>query len=159
MRYAPLFILSVKVESPNRCRGAEKYLIMDNDAELSSAEILRRCRCQAQLLQKEVAEQVGITRSVYMNMEDDIVDYWPKETVDKLAVLFHVMPLDLLTGYQLFVYTGQGQNIENMRRAMGMAKRAFARYLGVNRSLLQKWILGKTRISKKTWEKYFRQTG
>lgn len=130
---------------------------MENSESLLPYERMRWCRYRAGLLQKEVAARVGVSRSVYMDMESGLIDYWQKETVDKLAKLFGVPPEKLLDAYQFFLYTGQERNIENMRRAMGMAKRPFARHLGVNRSLLQKWILGKTRISKKAWEKYFSQ--
>ena len=157
VRYAPLYTISVKLNTVSRCRAAVKYQFLESGAQLPSMERLRWHRYQAGLLQREVAELVGISRSVYVDMEEGTMDYWPKETVDKLAELFGVPPEKLLDAYQFFLYTGQERNIENMRRTMGMAKRPFARYLGVNRSLLQKWILGKTRISKKAWEKYFSQ--
>ena len=157
VRYAPLYIISVKLNTVSCCREAERYQLVESCEGLLPHERLRWCRYRAGLLQREVATRVGISRSVYMDMENGLIDYWPKEIVDKLAELFHILPEKLLDAYQFFLYTGQERNIENMRRAMGMAKRPFARHLGVNRSLLQKWILGKTRISKKAWEKYFSQ--
>ena len=155
VRYAPLYTISVKLNTVSRCRAAVKYQFLESGAQLPSMERLRWHRYQAGLLQREVAELVGISRSVYVDMEEGTMDYWPKETVDKLAALFGVAPTDLLEGYQLFIYSGQRRNIEILRLTLGMKKRPFARYLGVNRTTLQGWITEKKRVSKKSWEKYF----
>ena len=51
---------------------------------------LRWCRHQMGLMQKEVADLLGITRGHYINFEMGYVDYYPKEIVDKLAEVFGV---------------------------------------------------------------------
>ena len=155
VRYAPLYIVSVKLNTVSRCWEAIKYQFQESGAQLSSAEHLRWYRYRAGLLQKEVAEQVGITRSVYVDMENGMIDYWPKETVDKLAELFRISPTDLMDEYNQFLYSGQGENIETLRLSMGMTKRAFARYLGVNRVQLRDWTTERKRVSKQSWERYF----
>ena len=46
---------------------------------------LRWCRHHMGLMQKEVAELIGITRGHYIDFEVGYVDHYPKEIVDKLA--------------------------------------------------------------------------
>lgn len=42
------------------------------------------------LMQKEVAEQIGISRGHYIDYEVGYVDYYPKEVVDRLADFYHI---------------------------------------------------------------------
>ena len=46
---------------------------------------LRWCRHHMGLMQKEVADLIGISRGHYIDFEVGYVDYYPKEIVDKLA--------------------------------------------------------------------------
>ena len=57
---------------------------------------LRWCRHHMGLMQKEVAELIGISRGHYIDFEVGYVDYYPKEIVDKLAELYGVPVDDLL---------------------------------------------------------------
>ena len=159
VRYAPLSIFHIRLNTSVRCREAEKYLLRENCEGLPPAERLRWCRYRAGLLQREVAERVGITRAVYADMENGIVAYWRKETMDKLAELFGVAAEELLDGYQRFLASGQRRQIEDLRQSMGLTKSAFARYLGVSHALLRDWTTERKRVSKGSWERYFEGKG
>ena len=52
------------------------------------------------LMQKEVAEQIGISRGHYIDYEVGYVDYYPKEVVDRLADFYHIPVEDLLDDRQ-----------------------------------------------------------
>lgn len=118
---------------------------------------LRWQRHRLGLMQKEVAQQVGITRAIYLDMECGVVDCWPRETVDRLAALFAISSTDLLDPYNQFLYEGQGRSIESIRKRSGLGKKAFARSLGISHSLLREWEQETKCVSKKSWEKYFRK--
>ena len=68
---------------------------------------LRWCRHHMGLMQKEVADLIGITRGHYIDFEVGYVDHYPKEIVDKLAALYQVPVDDLLDDYNRFLYKGQ----------------------------------------------------
>lgn len=63
-------------------------------------------------MQKEVAEQIGISRGHYIDYEVGYVDYYPKEVVDRLADFYHIPVEDLLDEYNLFLYKGQGKMLK-----------------------------------------------
>lgn len=58
------------------------------------------------LIQKEVAEQIGITSGHYIDFKVGYVDYYPKEIVDKLAAFYEIPVTDLLNDYNLFLLVG-----------------------------------------------------
>ena len=62
---------------------------------------LRWCRHHMGLMQKEVADLIGITRGHYIDFEVGYVDHYPKEIVDKLAELYQVPVDDLLDDYNV----------------------------------------------------------
>ena len=80
-------------------------------------------------MQKEVAEQIGISRGHYIDYEVGYVDYYPKEVVDRLADFYHIPVEDLLDEYNLFLYKGQGKMLKECREKMGLKKKPFARML------------------------------
>ena len=55
-------------------------------------------------MQKEVAEQIGISRGHYIDYEVGYVDYYPKEVVDRLEAFYHIPVEDILDEYNLFLY-------------------------------------------------------
>ena len=88
---------------------------------------LRWCRHHMGLMQKEVAELIGISRGHYIDFEVGYVDYYPKEIVDKLAELYGVPVDDLLDDYNHFLYKGQGKMIREYRESLGLKKKPFQR--------------------------------
>ena len=65
---------------------------------------LHWCCHHIELMQKEVAELIGISRNHYIDFEVGYLDYYPKEIVDKLAVLYKV-PVD----YNRFLFISRGK--------------------------------------------------
>lgn len=117
---------------------------------------LRWCRHHMGLMQKEVADIIGITRGHYIDYEVGCVDYYPKGIVDKLAELYQVPVDDLLDDYNRFLYKGQGKLIREYRENLGMKEKPFARMIGVDPRTLHHWEIDAKRVCKDTWEKHFK---
>lgn len=108
------------------------------------------------LMQKEVAELIGISRGHYIDFEVGYVDYYPKEIVDKLAELYGVPVDDLLDDYNRFLYKGQGKMIREYRESLGLKKKPFARLMGISPNLLRAWEDHQKRMNINSWNKYFK---
>lgn len=158
VRYAPLCISSFRLSAPRMAMGdVEKVNRHNTHLELDTVpERLRWCRQKRGLMQSELAEYLGISRAVYASYENGSAGYYPAEVMDRLAALFQVDVFDLLDDYNSFIYKGQGRAIREYRERMGLKRKALARMLGVDRHLLDNWENEKKRMSKNSWEKYFR---
>ena len=76
--------------------------------------------------------------------------------MEKLAELYDVPVEELLDGYNLFLYKGQGEQIQKIRQGLGLTQKQYAQRLGVSFDHLRKWEQNRVRIYKLTWEKHFR---
>ena len=159
MRYAPLYIHTFRLVAPRKLLEAQTFnrQYHSYDEIPNVPDRLRWCRHHLGLMQKEVADLVGITRANYIDLETAAVDYYPKEAVDKLAELFEVPPEDLLDDYNRFLYDGQGRGIGEYRLRMGLSQTGLAQELGIDPSSIQVWEAEKKRVSKASWEKYFKK--
>ena len=117
---------------------------------------IRWCRHHKGLLQKDVAEILGITREHYIDYEVGYVDYYPKEIVDKLAALFEIPVDDLLDDYNSFLYKGQGKLIREYRESTGLQKKQFARLINIDPGTIRYWENEQKRMSINSWNKYFK---
>lgn len=85
VQYAPLCIHTFRLIAPRKLLEAQQF----NQQYHSYEEIqnvpdrLRWCRHHMGLMQKEVAEQIGISRGHYIDYEVGYVDYYPKEALFK----------------------------------------------------------------------------
>lgn len=160
-RYAPLYIHSFRLVAPRRQRSARRTTESNGQAR-SYTEIesipdrLHWCRQQKGLLQRQVAEYLGIPRTQYMGLENGTAVHCPKEIADKLSALFGVPVFDLLDDYNRFLYEGQGRLIRERRAQLGLGKAAFARQYHIPVKSLSAWESGQKRISRASWERYFR---
>ncbi len=77
MRYAPLYIHTFRLIAPRKLLEAELFNQQYNHYEEidNVPDRLRWCRHHMGLMQKEVAEQIGITRGHYIDFETGYVDY------------------------------------------------------------------------------------
>ena len=69
--------------------------------------------------------------------------------------MYDVPVEELLDGYNLFLYKGQGEQIQKIRQGLGLTQKQYAQRLGVSFDNLRKWEQNRVRIYKSTWEKYF----
>ena len=157
IRLAPLEILRFPLLAPCKLLDAQKFnLRYTEPSQITEiADKLRWYRYQHALMQKEVAEQIGIDRNTYIHYEEYGRDYYPIEHMEKLAGLYGVPVEELLDGYNLFLYKGQGEQIQIIRQSLGLTQKQYAERLGVPLDNLRKWEQNRVRIYKSTWEKYF----
>ena len=155
VKFTPLFIHSFPLLAPHHLLESEKFNIRFSDpSEITEiADKLRWYRYKKALLQREVADYIGVDRSTYIHFEEAGRDYYPIENMEKLAVLFGVPVIDLLDEYNLFLYNGQVRQIREMRERRNLTQAEFARRLGVPLGTLKEWERGRNQISKASWEK------
>ena len=158
IRFAPLVILSFPLLAPHHLLEAEKFNIRFTDpAQITeTADKLRWYRYREALLQREVANLVGIDRSTYLHYEGGETEYFPLEIMEKIAALYDIPVTDLLDEYNTFLYRDQGKQIKERRKALRMTQREYADYLGVSFGSLQNWEQNNVRMFKRTWERYFK---
>jgi transcriptional regulator with XRE-family HTH domain len=155
--YAPLYVHSFQLVQPHFHVDAEKYNMAYSDlSEIESmGEKLRWCRYRKGLLQREVAEIIGIDRGTYVTYEDGR-DLYPLEKIRILADLYGVPIISLLDEYNLFLYKGQGKQIKALRKTEGMTQKQFAEMLGISMGTLKEWENDKANMFKSSWEKFFK---
>lgn len=158
VRYAPLYIHRFRLISPRKLLEAQQLHQQYRRYEeiRTVPERLRWCRHHLGLIQKEVAERIGISRNSYLAYEMGEADYYPREIVDKLAALYGVPADDLLDDFSRFLYHGQGQTIRKHRESLGLERKPYARLMHIGPNSLRAWETEKKQISRNSWEKYFK---
>ena len=155
---APLFIYTFPLFLPHHLLEAEKFNIRYPDpAKITKmSDKLRYYRYKKGLMQREVADYLGIDRSTYIHYEEQDHDYYPIAEVEKLASLHGVQVTDFLDDYNLFLYRDQGRQIRERRLALHMTQTEYAKQLGVPVGNLKKWEKNRVRMLKSTWERCFK---
>lgn len=158
VRFSPLFIHSFPLLAPHQLLESEKFNIRFSDPSQITeiADKLRYYRYRKALLQREVAEHIGIDRGTYIRYEEYGRGYYPIDHLEKLAKLFDVPLTELLDDFNRFLYNDQGKQIRERRLALNMTQREYADMLGVRVENLKKWEQNKVRIFKSTWERHFK---
>lgn len=151
-RYAPLIVHSFRVLAAYCAAEAQRFSCGYEDLQ-SVPERLRWCRYRMGLMQKEVAQRVGISQTLYEEMERGDCREYPADAVDKLAELYQVPVEDLLDGYSRFLYDGPVDQIRTVRERLGMSRKAFAEMAGVGEKSVRDWEMERKKVSKKSWER------
>lgn len=128
-RLAPLYVLSFRLGKVRKASEAQRYSCKYEDLH-TVPERLRWCRYRLGLMQKEVAQQLGIPLSQYEEMERGSCQEYPAQAMDKLAELYGVPVEDLLDEYSRFLYDGPGDRIRRARERLGLSRKAFAKLVG-----------------------------
>ena len=111
--YAPFYIHSFQLVQPHTLVEAEKFNIRYSDPSQidNIPDRLRWHRYRCGLLQRDVADFAGLDRSTYSSYEEIGRDYYPIEKMLRISELFSIPVTDLLDEYNLFLYNGQGEQI------------------------------------------------
>ena len=158
VRCAPLYVHSFRVTTAKRLTDALWFQRQEHsEGELQAmGDRLLWHRLRLGLMQKEVAARVGLGRTVYALLEAGGREICSAETARALAELYHTSVEELLDGYNLFLYRGQGQQIRACRERTGLTRKAFAKRYGICESCLEDWEKERVLMSKRAWEKHFR---
>ena len=160
IRFSPLFIHTFPLLAPHHLLESEKFNIRFPDPSkiTETADKLRWYRYRKALLQREIAELIGIDRGTYIRYEEYGHDYYPIDHMEKLAELYGVPVTELLDDFNLFLYNDQGKQIREIRNRLGLSRKEYAKIIGVHPGSLKKWELNTVRIFKSTWERYFKDS-
>lgn len=92
LRYAYRYRFSFAPNAPRKILDAQRFLRTYQRFEdiESLADKLKWLRHQKGMMQKEVAEAVGVSRSAYIRLETGVTTMCAKETQDKLEGLFGI---------------------------------------------------------------------
>ena len=158
VKFSPLFIHSFPLLAPHHLLESEKFNIRFSDPSKITevADKLRWYRYRKALLQREIADLIGIDRGTYIRYEEYGHDYYPIKHMEKLAELYGVPVTELLDDFNLFLYNNQGKQIREKRKRLGLSRKEYAKIIGVHPGSLKKWELNTVRIFKSTWERYFK---
>ena len=157
VKFAPMFIHQFTFLRPHFLAEAEKFIIdLPNPEKMeTTADNLRYYRHKKGLLQKEVAEYVGINRTTYSAYEMSEYDSYPIDMLKRIAKLLGVKITDLLDEYNTFLHRGQAKQVSALRQRLGLTQEAFAAKLGINKTTYKRWESGKVRMTKPSWEMMF----
>jgi len=156
--YAPLYLYEFSLKIPHKVAEAQalycEYQTYDDIKRIEDR--LRWCRMKRGLKQEDVADLIGVKRQVYQDWEIGGVSCIPRTYIDKLAEIFEISKDDLMDEYTKFIYDGQGTRLRNFRKGLGLNQKEYAKLLGIHESNYRKWENEKTMISRKSWERFFK---
>ena len=156
-RYGLLYIHSFRLGAPRKQLEAYRFMARyASYGEITSIpDRLRWLRHKRGLMQKEVAAQAGISRRMYLDLENGVSRMVPKQAADRLAAYYRIPVDDLLDDYSRFFYHGQGTSVKAHRERLGMSQQEFANHIGVLPKLVRAWEDESRILSLKSWERYF----
>ena len=158
VNYSPLYCFRFRLIAPSKILEAQQFIRRYHTFEEIDhvPDRLRWCRHEMGLMQKEVAARVGISRYRYIELETGICQAYHLDVLGKLSVFYNV-PLDcLLDDYNRFLAKGQAQQLTDCRERTGLSRREFAAQTGIPETSVREWEEGRKRISRASWEKYYR---
>ena len=128
MTYSPLYIHTFRFLSNRHLTGAQKFLYENPapDKLTTVSDKLKWYRYQNGLLQSDVAKAMEIDRTTYSRYEENVLDAYPLDKLEKAAELFGIDVISLLDEYNLFLYKGQGEQINRLRQSLHLTQSEFA---------------------------------
>lgn len=154
-KLCPMYLHSFRFIVPKKVSEAQKFALRFPTADKieTVADKLRYYRHQKGLYQSAVADYLGIDKGTYIDYENPDRDYYSAEVIEKLAELFCVDVYDLLDDYNKFLYDGQGRNIKELRKQLGITPKKLAKLMNVELYKVKRWEQEEVRMFKSTWEK------
>ena len=153
--YSPFYIHSFRFLNNQHLTVAQKFLYENPDPDklTTVSDKLKWYRYQNGLLQSDVAKAMEIDRTTYSRYEENILDAYPLDKLEKASELFKTDVTSLLDEYNLFLYKGQGEQIKRLRQSLNLTQSEFAGRLNVSLKTVQRWEQDKVRIQKGTFER------
>ena len=155
--FKPLYAMTLKIEEILLSQEAIEFLNSNPNPDLlkSTGEKLCWYRYKNNLLQKDVADKIGIDRSTYIRYESTTHDLYPLDKLKKLAHLFEINIKKLSDDYNQFLYNDQGKQIKALRNRLGLTIPEFARLYNTTPNTVRKWGKDEVIILKSTWKRLF----
>lgn len=149
------------------CFGVVKYVplyehvfrladhILPQDGETVSDK-LRYYRIKCGLFQKDMAELLKIDRSTYARYESGSLTSYPINVIKRCAEIFGVEADKLLDDYNRFIFEGQGEQVRRKRLESGLTQGELGKLYGVSKNTVRRWENGTVRMSRRMWERIFK---
>lgn len=152
--YSPYLILKANLSHPYKSNLANS-IVSNFKVYISTptSDRLKYYRHKNCFSQSYIAKVLGISACSYKSYEALNRFYYDVDKLQILADLYKIHITDLLDGYNLFLYNGQGEQIRKKRQAMNLSQLEFGKLLGVGRRTIGKWENDESTILKGTWEK------
>lgn len=157
IQFAPLLILHFSLLMPRKMLDAQKfYLRFEGPVQMTEiADKLKWYRYHKALLQKDVADYIGIDPKTYSKYEEYGRDQYPISSMSRLAELYEIPLEELLDAYHLFLLRGQAEQLKTLRESKKLTQKEFAESIGVPLGKYKHWEQGKVKISRSNGKKYF----
>lgn len=143
VRYSPLYISSCKINN-----------VID-DIDYKSEPIpykLKHARLLNNKTQKEIANELNVSLSTIKSYENPKREEYPLCHLINLAKIYNISLNNLLDEYHMFLYKGQGQQINKLRKSFFLTQERFAEILKVNKRTILTWEKDMVTITKDTWK-------
>ena len=119
---------------------AEKFCLQYpniSDTQTTAAN-LWYYRYKKSLPQREIADYAGISRSFYIHFETPKHDDYPIDVLLRIAQVLGVEIIDLLDGYNRFLYDGQGRQLRAVRKQLHLTQSAFGKLHKVSENTVER---------------------
>lgn len=155
MVYAPLYIHSFRFLTNFHLRTAQDFLNENPNPQAldTVSDKLKWYRFQNGLQQSDMAKIMEVDRKTYSRYEENVLEAYPLDKLEKASKYFGIDIADLLDEYNLFLYRGQGAQIKGLRKSLGLTQSELAKRLGVSIQKVKNWEREKVRVSRGTFEK------
>ncbi len=136
-------------------RNAQVFLCENPDPQVldTVSNKLKWYRYQNGLQQSDMAKIMEVDRTTYSRYEENVLETYPLDKLEKAANYFGIDITELLDEYNLFLYHGQGEQIKGLRKSLGLTQSELAKQLSVSTQKVINWEKEKVRVSKMTFEK------
>ncbi|MCL2488871.1 MAG: helix-turn-helix domain-containing protein [Oscillospiraceae bacterium] len=152
--FAPIFIDRFVFQLPCKLTDAQRFMLIYPDpAKIpTTADKLRYYRYKNALLQRDVADHIGINRQTYAEYESTNYRQYDPDKLKEIAVLFDIPVDNLLDDYNRFLLN-QGDNVRAIRKKLKLTQNEFAVRMGVHASTAKRWEWNEKLMFKQTYEK------
>lgn len=137
-------------------RNAQDFLCANPNPQTldTVSDKLKWYRYQNGLQQSDMAKIMEVDRTTYSRYEENVLEAYPLDKLEKAAKHFGIDITELLDEYNLFLYLGQGEQIKSLRKSLGLTKAELAQRLGVSLQKVRNWESEKVRVSRSMFEKF-----
>jgi transcriptional regulator with XRE-family HTH domain len=127
----------------------------DPDKLQTVGEKLRWHRLHHDLMQKDCAAIMQVDRGTYADYEENTIDAYPLDKLQRLAEHYQIDITELLDDYNLFLLHNQSDGIKALRSKLHMTQEDFAKHLQVPIGTLKNWESNRARMTKSYYTKLF----
>lgn len=135
--FVPIITFSISYDKISQNEFLKHY--PTPDVLTCTADKLRWYRLKNGYQQKEIAEMIGVYRATYAHFENPDRNFFDLDKLKILAEIYNINVECLLGNYMLFLYKGQGRQIKQLRKSLGVTQRELASIINVPVGTVKQW--------------------